>query len=332
MSTNKLSEIIREAENQPFKYDLFAFLRMIESASPNLPPLGTSFTEKGEIVRVEQNASLSFPASDLSLVSYTEAGKVRVEAHVLGLLGVNGPLPYFYTEHIQQQKQEFQDDSFLNFLNIFNNRLNLLFYRAWASADPCVSLGRKDDYYSRFLLSLVHSRASPQYDGEAYCSELIGNSRWFVRQVRNAEGLESILSDYFGLPVQIKEFVSDWIKLEESDQTQIGFINTSLGVSAFLGESALSLQNKFKIIIGPMTLAEYELFFPKSTKSKMLSKWVAEYTGQELDWDVCLVLAKQYVPNACLSGNSQLGRTCWLEKKPAKDRRDLVINYSSWSA
>lgn len=325
---NKIFDILTDAEIHPFNYDLFGFLRILEAAFLDCPPPGESFTVKDEFVRVEQNATLSFPPSGLSAVSYMGGGKVRIEAHILGLLGVNGPLPYVYTEHIQQQKQEFQDDSFLSFLNIFNNRLNLLFYRAWASADPCVSLGRADDYYSRFLLSLIHSRATHKLDGDVYCSELIGNAIWFVRQVRNAEGLESILSNYFSLPVLIKEFIPDWIEVEQKDQTQVGFVNSLLGVSAFLGESSLSLQTRFKVVIGPMTLDEYRLFFPGCVNSKILSKWIGEYIGQELNWDVCLVLARQHVPNACLSGVTQLGRTSWLEKEPCKDREDLVINYS----
>lgn len=332
MIESKFLQIIRDAEAHPYNYGLFSFLRLIESVYSALPPLGSSFEVKDEPLAVLQNASLCFPASELSSVACDSSGKIKLESHVFGLLGVNGPLPFFYTEHIHQQKHDLQDDSFLGFLNIFNHRLNLLFYRAWASADPCISLGRTDDSYSRFLSSLIHSRVSLSHDDESYRSSMIGNAGWFARQVRNTEGLEFILSDFFSLTVKVKEFVADWIKLDESQQSRVSGINSVLGESAFLGSSALGLQHKFRMFIGPMPLEQYKSFFPEGSNSAVLSKWVSEYIGLELDWDACLILEKNDVFNVCLTGNSQLGRTSWLQKTPVRDRDDLVINYISWSA
>ena len=327
MIENTFSNAIDEAINNPYEYDLFYLLRVIARDNPQLPPLGEAFSAAEEPVQVCQSGSIAFASSSLTEVKKVN-NKIKITSNVLGLLGVNGPLSTYFSEYIQQQKNEFQDDSFLAFINVFNNRLNLLFYRAWAMTNACVNLDREKDRFTQYLLSLSQTRINSNTDSQAYSYGFIHNSSQFIRQVRNAEGLQSILANYFSLPVSIEEFIGNSIQLDEQAQTRLSLTNSSLGVDAFIGNTVLLKNNKFRINIGPMSIAKYRQFLPEKVLAKELIKWVLEYIGYEYVWDVRLILDKKDVSNTALDGNHQLGQSSWLEKSAKQHKKDLIVEYN----
>ena len=83
-----------------------------------------------------------------------------------------------------------------------------------------------------------------------------------VRAVRNAEGLSSILRHFFGVPVEIEEFVGHWLDLEASERTYLGREGALLGSGAVIGESVWDRQSKFRVRVGPLSLDDYESFLP----------------------------------------------------------------------
>ncbi|MDF9754533.1 putative component of type VI protein secretion system [Pseudomonas hunanensis] len=55
-----------------------------------------------------------------------------------------------------------------------------------------------------------------------------------------------------------------------------------------------------------------------------LAAWVAEYLGQELDWDLNLILAQGQVPALQLNAGQRLGFDTWLGR-PSHDANDLKL-------
>ncbi len=73
-----------------------------------------------------------------------------------GLFGPNGPLPVHLTEYARERIYHHQDTSLRAFADLFHHRLALLFYRAWADAQPTVSLDRADNRrFEDYLSSLI---------------------------------------------------------------------------------------------------------------------------------------------------------------------------------
>lgn len=61
-------------------------------------------------------------------------------------------------------------------------------------------------------------------------------------------------------------------------------------MTAVIGEQVWIVNPKFRIVIGPMRLAEFQRFLPGSPSLRRLVDWVRNYIGDELLWDVNLVL------------------------------------------
>src|SRR4029077_10146963 len=113
-------------------------------------------------------------------------------------------------------------------------------------------------------------------------------------QTRNAEGLAAIISDFFKLPVEIEQFVPDWVSLPRNSLCLLGesLATGTLGGTATIGERIRVFHHKFRIRMGPMSLADYYRILPDGRSLARLAPIVRNYVGDELSWDVMLVLFK----------------------------------------
>ncbi|MDH1146576.1 type VI secretion system baseplate subunit TssG, partial [Pseudomonas mosselii] len=141
-------------------------------------------------------------------------------------------------------------------------------------------------------------------------------------QTRYPDGLCSILSSYFGVPVQLEEYVGQWLELPE--RSQLGVRANRLGMDLCLGRYVWDRQHKFRLCLGPLTLDQYHALLPGGQAFVELAAWVAEYLGQELDWDLNLILAQGQVPALQLNAGQRLGFDTWLGR-PSHDARDLKL-------
>jgi type VI secretion system protein ImpH len=255
---------------------------------------------------------------------------------LFGLLGPNGPLPLHLTEYARERLRHAGDPTFSRFLDLLHHRFLALFYRAWAQAQPHVSRDRPDDdrfagYVGAFaglMPASVHNRdALPDLAKFFHVGSL-------VRHVRNAEGLAAILTEFFRVPVQIEEFVGHWLFLSERERTRLGREGAMLGAGAVVGRGVWDRQHKFRIRLGPLTLAQYSSFLPvppggpsREGGLEKLVDWVRLYLCYELDWDVRLRLAHDEIPRLKLGAGNRLGWTTWLGRRQTGiDADDLCLN------
>ena len=318
---NIAGEFFSALAKEPYRYDFFAALRRVEALHPAKPRLGSALRPVDEPIRLAQEPSLSFAPATLSSFQPPNANSPygRMEVRFFGLLGPNGPLPLHLTEYARERMMHSNDRTFARFLDIFHHRFLSLFYRAWAQAQPAVSLDRpRDDRYSAYVGSLLglgapvmRNRDAVEDHAKLYYSGLL------VRHVRNADGLAALLSGFFRVPVRIEQFVPQWLTLPVNDRTRLGAAATaSLGRGAMLGPRVWDRQHKFRIRLGPLDLAQYESFLPGGSAIGKIVAWVRQYLSFELDWDMHLVLLRKEVPRTRLGEYGRLGWTTWLGKKP----------------
>ena len=173
-----------------------------------------------------------------------------------GLFGPNGPLPLHLTEYVRERVYHHQDTTLLAFTNLFHHRLTLLFYRAWADAQPTVSLDRPDNRrFDEYLSSLIGIGQPAQQERDsinAHAKHFMAGH--LIRHSRDPEGLSKILQQYFKVPVRIVENVPHWLRVEPREQARLkaGRGAPRLGESAFLGIAVRDIQHKFRIELGPM--------------------------------------------------------------------------------
>ena len=248
-----------------------------------------------------------------------------------GLFGPNGPLPVHMTEYARERIHHHQDDSLSAFADLFHHRLTLLFYRAWADAQPTVSLDRADNRrFERYLASLIGMGQPGQLEkGDLSPHARFTHAGHLSRHGRDPEGLEKILRNYFKVPVNIISNVPQWMPLTSREQAQLGAGRRlpRLGVSAFLGVAVRDVQHKFRLEIGPLSAAEYARFLPGENAVNELRDWIRQYLGIEYAWDVRVLIRGDEIPGTLLSGDGKLGYSTWLGHQPAPaPRGDLVFS------
>jgi type VI secretion system protein ImpH len=238
-------------------------------------------------------------------------------------------MPLHFTEYIRERLRNANDPTPSRFLDVFHHRMLALFYRAWAQAQPHVNRDRPaQDRFGSYIGAFIG--ISPQSfrnrDSVPDVSKLF-HCGALIRHVRNAEGLTHILQHFFRVPVSIEQFVGHWLKLGVNERTYLGREGARLGGGAVAGAEVWDRQHKFRVHLGPLTLAEYERFLPGGALLGKLVDWVRLYCCSEFDWDVRLCLKEREVPGLSLGAGRRLGWTTWLGPRPdAGDADDLCLH------
>jgi type VI secretion system protein ImpH len=87
---------------------------------------------------------------------------------------------------------------------------------------------------------------------------------------------------------------------------------SALGADTFLGASAFSVSDKFRVRVHVPDLDHYAEFLPEGRRSDQLADAVFLMLGDELDWDVEIVIPKRAVQPTRLGASGRLGWTSWM--------------------
>lgn len=331
-------DLLEALRQKPYAFHFFQALRRLECRYRDQPRLGKAIRLVDDPVRLAQEPSLAFaPATLAAFDPGNEDRAPRLTEYFLGLFGPHGPLPVHLTEYARDRLRNHGDRTFARFADLFHHRMLGLFYRAWADTQPTVSFDRPEtDRFNVYvgaqfglgMPSLWNRDAVPDLAKLHYAGRL-------ACQTRNPEGLEMILTDFFKLPVQVDTFVGHWLPLSEASRCRLGETPATglLGMTAVIGERVWDCQHRFRIVMGPMKLAEFQRFLPGSDSLQRLVAWVRNYIGDELLWDVNLILRKEDVPPLQLGEGTRLGWTTWLSSQPlARDADDLNLDAVTYCA
>jgi len=332
-----LAALFRALGEAPRAHDFFAVLRHVEALRPDQPRIGAALRPAQEALRLGQDPELAFAPASLDSFDVDARPAPRLGVLLFGLLGPQGPMPLHFTEYVRERLRFRSDATLARFLDIFHHRLLALFYRAWAQAQPTVHHDRPgDDRFSAWLGATFGSNGAG-----ATPRELPDNARLFQAGLlgarsRHPEGLAKLLRQYFRVPVRIEQHVAQWLMLAREDQSRLGFSRSrpersggaapALGVSATSGSKWRDRQYKFRIALGPLTLAQYHDFLPGGRRWRRLREWVQHFAGLDLRWDVELTLARSEVPEPRLGSAARLGVSTWIGRDArTRDRNELRL-------
>jgi type VI secretion system protein ImpH len=147
--------------------------------------------------------------------------------------------------------------------------------------------------------------------------------------------LRSILEGFMRLPVTIEELIGHWFALPRDCQWRLGDspATGTLGLSTTVGPRVWDRQSKFRVRLGPLGLLDYERLLPGGDSLPRLVAVVRNYAGDQLSWDLNLVLKQAEVPSIRLGAAGRLGWSTWLTSRPlARDGDDLLLNAMAWQA
>ncbi|MCM8534123.1 MAG: type VI secretion system baseplate subunit TssG [Lentisphaeraceae bacterium] len=313
-----------------WEWDFFQAARFIECTNLDKPRIGEAKRTREEYISFGQKASLKFSASTVEKFEGSEDFSDWLYVNFLGLLGAQGPLPLSFTSLAHERARNHHDKTLESFLNVFNHRMISLFYRAWANAQPTVSYDRpENDRYSKYISSF-YGKGLPSMKGRDALPDIakLYYSGHLSRYTANSSGLRLMLSDYFEVPVDIDEFVGQWVDIPEENKCRLGESPDTglMGSTMVIGSRVWECQSKFRIICGPLSYEDYQRLLPENQSIERLKDFIRNYIGLELSWELQLILKKEEVPAMQLGKSGQLGWNTWGGQEQHEiDADDLVL-------
>jgi type VI secretion system protein ImpH len=319
-----LSALWAAVQAEPWAHDFFALLRRIDALRPQHPRTGQASRPSQEALRLGQAPELDFAPAALTSLELRSALPPRLAVRFFGLLGPQGPMPLHFTEYVRERAHQHGDPTWVHFLNLFHHRLLSLFYRAWAQAQPTVHQDRGDDRYGVWLASATGlPRDVPGLPPPA----LAFHAGQLSSRTRHPEAMCKVLRQHFDVPVALQQHIGQWLPIAAADHSRLGHAPNRnerttvaaarLGRSANAGNKVWDRQYKFRLQLGPMSLAQYRHYLPGGSAFAPLLQWVQLLASPELRWDLQLRLRPQERPEPRLGRRVQLGLTAWLGRKAA---------------
>ncbi|HEU4628435.1 MAG TPA: type VI secretion system baseplate subunit TssG [Gemmatimonadaceae bacterium] len=315
--------------------EFFQAVRLLERTHPDRTPVGGFGDPAAEVARFSVPPSIAFPASEIQSLTVDDEGPARMAVNFLGLTGPTGVLPHAYTLQVAERAR-LRDTALRDFLDLFHHRLVSLFYRAWEKYRFTVAHERaRRDPLAAHVADLIgfgteglQGRLALRDESLLFYSGLLASHR------RSAVGLEQLVSDYFGVPVTVEQFVGEWYPLATADQCALDDAlespSSRLGSGAVVGDEVWDPQAHVRLRLGPLTRTQYDDFLPGGSALARLRELVRVYADDQLDVEVQLVLRHDAVPPCRLGAEGPalpLGWATWLRTAPsAHDADDTVLS------
>jgi len=330
----KKKPLNQELIDEPYRFEFFQAVRLLEKMYPERSPVTRSATPKDEVVRFRGNPSLRFPPSQIHKIEkspdeVSDEENVEMMVNFMGMVGISGVLPNHYSEMIVDRAR-YRDTALWSFTDIFTHRAVSMFFRAWEKYRVPVQYERGNDDFTKFLFDFAGIgtrglRGKMHLDDEG----LLPYSGLIVQKPHSSSAIEQILADYFGIKAKAQQFFGQWIDLDKESITKLSTANSTLGQDAIIGTRVWDQQSKFRLILGSMPFKQFRAFLPNGSANKPLRSIVKFMAGLEFDFDVQLVLEARQVPSCILTTRAKrrpmLGWTSWLKSRPVENDDDQVV-------
>lgn len=347
--------VIERLLRQPYRFEFVQAVRVLLQwlARNGVPPERALL----HLLRFQNSVSLSFPASQIEAL-VVDAGahvegagatallaalrenaqaRIRITPAFMGLLGVGGALPLHYTERVQTRAQQSQGDSARAFFDIFSNRMPALYFQGWGKyrLEHRLDIEGRDAWLPLLLAlggasAASFGRRADGQDNGGVGADVGAHYAGLIRQRPvSACAVGRVLSDYFGVPIALEQFIGAWDPIPADRVCRLGGPNAVLGHTAALGERIWREDVRVRLRVGPLDKAGLERFLPNTAGSRALEKMLATFDLGALQCEVLLLMRADCVEPATLAGANQssgprLGWDAYLVSGPqAADRAEV---------
>lgn len=311
--------IAEDLTREPYRFEFFQAVRLLELMCADCEVVGRFTNPENEAVRFGAASAIAFPASQIQSLD-RESAPPMMRVNFMGLTGPLGVLPLDYSALILDRIRA-RDTAMRDFYDLFNHRMISLFYQAWEKYRFAIPYERGErNRFSQHVLALLGLGTPGLQDRQDVPDDaLLFYSGLLSMHARSAAGLQQLLADYFGVKVEIVQFVGAWYPVERDAQCCLGEgcgDSERLGVGAVVGDEVYDQQSRVRIRFGPLTLAQYNDFLPGGEGHRQVRSLVRYYAAGEYDVELQLILRREEAPPCELSAagsGPQLGWTTWVK-------------------
>jgi type VI secretion system protein ImpH len=325
-----LEDLLRDS---PTAFEFFQAVRLLERLRPDRRPVGFFVDPGDEVVHFATNPDTAFPAGEIQSLELGGSGPARLVVNFMGLTGHEGVLPYLYSLLVSERLRA-KDTTLREFFDLFHHRIISLFYRAWEKYRFVVAHERDQrDIVTKHLKDLVGIGADQLQQRLPLSDEvLLYYAGLLAPKQRSAAALQQLIGDYFGVQVEVEQFVGGWYPLSADTQCAVGEeenASEQLGWGAVAGDEVWDPQARVRLRLGPLTRRQYDQFLPNGSAFEPLQTLTRFFSGDQLDFEMQLQLARDEVPGCALGVDgpgSPLGWCTWMRSQDfVRDPDDTIL-------
>jgi type VI secretion system protein ImpH len=270
-----------------------------------------------EKIRFKSNVSLSFQKSEIDKIEFVEKEDnvfVEITLNFLGIFGSSSPLPSHYSEMVLNSIDE--DFVLHDFLNLFNHHLQRFVYPIWEKHRYYIQYKRDlTDRFSKYILSFLGLHFESNSSSKLNLQKLIPCIGILSMKHKSAGTLKSILRHYLSHDeIEIIQCISAKYDIPKWQQSVLGESNITLGGDFLIGESIISKNLKFRVLLKNVKSHEIIKYSILGEKMTQISDIISFSLNEPLEYEVCLEVKKEEKNPFILNSEEKnyLGINCWI--------------------
>jgi type VI secretion system protein ImpH len=327
--------VISRLQDEPWRY---RFTQLLTVLLRELRREGVTYDRAfRDVLRFQNSLSLSFPASEVCAVTvdlkapapHGDGGikRIHLTPAFIGLLGANGTLPLHDTERIAMRYAMDRDGSEHELIDVFSNRVIGLYFEAWSKYRLEHSIAARGQ--DRLLPMLTALAGASERSGAAGVSDATRASHAALLRTRPvaAGTIGRILTEHFGVPIQLEQLVGAWDPIPENHRSTLGGSAPVLGYGAVLGVRLWRHDLRARLRIGPLNEAQLADFLPGGRALGALADMMRLFAVPMIRYEILRLLTPACIKRMQLStgGESrQLGWNTFLTATPGVAQRPEI--------
>jgi type VI secretion system protein ImpH len=317
---NRVKSIKHRTLNEEFMFapERFSFVKAMD--------MSMALCDK-RFIKIKFKINFSSKFNDISDVNGIKDGIAEIHTNMQSIAGIEGNLPDCYTEEFITFNRT-SKKAVTDFFDIFNNKIASLKYSYTKKFDTCsLSVSPECSLIGNILFSLSGFEFKNDFSqsaGESSIPEQIKIScqNLFWQNTRTSSGLKTMLSSFFDIPIEIKQFSGGFLEAPQSSQTSLGVTKNKynkLGVNCFLGNKFWDSTKGIEILVGPLNFKNYTEFLTKKSgrdqkfsRIQKMKEIIRMYVPYGLDVNVHVFLEECAVKETFLNGTNRLNKDAFI--------------------
>ncbi|XOB63251.1 type VI secretion system baseplate subunit TssG [Campylobacterota bacterium DY0563] len=276
-----------------------------------------SFEQLYKRIKFNSNVSLSFQKSEIDKINFFEYESsvcAQITLNFLGIFGSSSPLPSHYSEMVLNSIDE--DFILHDFLNLFNHHLQKFVYPIWEKHRYYIQYKEDlSDKFSKYILSFLGLHFAKTSTSKLNLQKLIPCIGILSMKHKSAGTLKSILRHYLSHDnIEIIQCIPSKYDIPSWQQSSLGDTNISLGSDFLIGESIISKNLKFRILLKDIKNEEIITYSILGDKMGQIADIISFSLNEPLEYEVSLEVKKEEKNLFILENEerSYLGINSWI--------------------
>lgn len=312
-----IDDINKRIKESTFNYSLPQSIRIVCAYLKKFYP-EKEYEKLYDKIIFQANPSLAFQKTEIASINFIEIEeevKVEIRLNFLGIFGSSSPMPSHFTEMVLDSVDS--DMLLHDFLNLFNHHLQRFVYPIWKKHRYYIQY-RHDlkDKFSMYILSFLGLYSNINLNNSSLnLQKLIPYIGILSMKHKSAGTLKAVIRHYLSHDdIEIIQCIPSKYNIPSWQYSSLGNKNISLGSDFLIGESVVSKNAKFRILLKDAKDEDLIKYSVLGEKMAELNNLISFSLNEPLEHDVCFEIKKENKKKLILdeNGKTYLGINSWI--------------------